>query len=321
MQNLLKIPVIIDTDIGDDIDDAFALCLAMRSPELRILGVTTVFKDTVKRAKIAKKLLTDGGLSLVPVCAGSQKPFNQTKVYGKKIDIKEPPICYDEKFDTCEIDSTDAVDFIIETLEKSDEKITIITLGALTNIAHVILKRPDLLNKIEQISIMGGAFLVNWCEYNFCCDPYAANIVIDCGIPIRCVGIDITFKCMLTKEQMQQIEESSHPCLKTLISLRKKWAYKVHLHDPLALFCAFNPSYVKWEDRVCEVEVQGKLTPGNVVTLTENNWPIPQGKKTIKVGVDINATEFTEECFNRLISFETASGKQPEALVSSACVR
>ena len=82
-----RIPVLIDTDLGDDIDDAFALCLAMRSPEIRVLGVTTVFRCAKYRAKMAKALLCAGGFSEIPVYAGESKPLECTSVHGHPLII------------------------------------------------------------------------------------------------------------------------------------------------------------------------------------------------------------------------------------------
>lgn len=169
-----RIPVIIDTDLGDDIDDAFALCLAMQSPELEILGVTTVHRCAAYRAKMAKSLLNAGGFCEVPVYAGESKPLVRESVHGRPLDYGEKPHSYAEEYDATEYDGDDAVSFIVGTLEKSDRKITLVTLGALTNIALVLQKRPDLFKKIEKLCIMGGAFSMNLGEYNFSCDPDAA---------------------------------------------------------------------------------------------------------------------------------------------------
>lgn len=162
-----RIPVIIDTDLGDDIDDAFALCLAMQSPELEILGVTTVHRCAAYRAKMAKSLLNAGGFCEVPVYAGESKPLVRESVHGRPLDYGEKPHSYAEEYDATEYDGDDAVSFIVGTLEKSDRKITLVTLGALTNIALVLQKRPDLFGKIEKLCIMGGAFSMNLGEYNF----------------------------------------------------------------------------------------------------------------------------------------------------------
>ena len=117
----MRIPVIIDTDIGDDIDDAFALCLAMQSPEIEILGVTTVFKNTRARAMIAKKLLTLGGYPDIPVAAGASIPLSNPEMFGKPVDFEELPKSYRPEYET-ELDLVHTgMELIITILENSSE--------------------------------------------------------------------------------------------------------------------------------------------------------------------------------------------------------
>ena len=146
-----RIPVIIDTDLGDDIDDAFALCLAMQSPELEILGVTTVHRCAAYRAKMAKSPAYTGTSQNPPAVRSDFAIFARESVHGRPLDYGEKPHSYAEEYDATEYDGDDAVSFIVGTLEKSDRKITLVTLGALTNIALVLQKRPDLFGKIEKL--------------------------------------------------------------------------------------------------------------------------------------------------------------------------
>ena len=298
-----KYKVIIDTDIGDDIDDAFALLLAMKSPELEILGVTTVYKDTVKRAKIAKALLISGGFASIPVYSGEKMPINSPTLFGREVDFDQPPLSFEKQFDNIQIDGTDGVDFIIRTLEQSLQPITIITLGALTNIARVLQKRPDLKNKIARLSVMGGAYLVNLCEYNFTCDPDAANEVLQSGIAADCVGVDITFKCYPSKEQLKKLENHSSECIKILLKMKKNWTHQVFFHDPLAVMCVFDKQFVTFEKRLCEVETKGKVTRGYVANLSDFNWQQSAEKSRQFIGINVKGEDFVEKCMERLLSY------------------
>ena len=209
-----KIPVLIDTDIGDDIDDAFALCLAMRSPEIRLLGVTTVHRCAKHRARMAKALLRAGGFGYVPVHAGDSRPLKCTSVYGRPIDYADLPHSYDSEYDDVSYDGDDAVSFLAETLKKSSDKVTIVTLGALTNLARLLCEHPEVHEKIGLTCTMGGAYSMNWGEYNFCCDPEAAAVVLESGLPQHCVGVDVTFQCKLNGELLEQSVRSPIPACK-----------------------------------------------------------------------------------------------------------
>ena len=298
-----RIPVLIDTDLVDDIDDAFALCLAMRSPEIRVLGVTTVFRCAKYRAKMAKALLCAGGFSEIPVYAGESKPLECTSVHGHPIDYSELPHSYAEEYEGVEYDGDDVVVFLIRALESSEKKVTLVTLGALTNVAKVLQARPDLFGKIEKLCIMGGSYSMNWGEYNFCCDPKAASIVMGSGLPMQCVGVDITFQCKLSGQLLEEVVKHPHPCLQMLNRMRKKWAGEVFLHDPLALICSFNDSFITWQPMICAVESDAEYANGYVVKLSDPNWrkSAAESKQLVATAVDANA--FTREYVRRVTEF------------------
>ena len=304
--------ILIDTDLGDDIDDAFALCLAMCSPEIELLGVTTVFRCASHRAKMAKALLRAGGFGNVPVHAGRSRPLACTTVHGREIDYGEAPKSYAEEYEDVLYDGDDAPDFLIEVLERSARKITIVTLGALTNIALVLQRRPDLYAKIECITIMGGAFSMNWGEYNFCCDPDAAAFVLDSGLPIRCVGVDVTFCCKLSGELLDRVQTHPHPCLRMLGRMRKKWGGEVYLHDPLALMCAFDDRFVKWQPMVCAVESGGKYANGYVINLSDPNWRRDAAHSNLLVATSVDAEAFTREYVRRVSGFPGGDRRKDE---------
>lgn len=299
-----KIPVIIDTDIGDDIDDSFAICLAMRSPEIELIGVTTVFKNTLCRAKIVKRFLTLGGFENVPVYAGSVYPLCTREVYNNDIKFDEKPISYTDDFDKEKIDtSIDGAEFIIRTLEKSERPVVIVTLGALTNIAEVLRRRPDLKNKIDFISMMGGAYIRNFCEYNYTCDPDAADLVICSGIKIQAVGLDVTFQCKPSQEQLKMLEQHNHPCIKMLIAMRHSWGHDVFLHDPLALAAVYNKGFLTFAQNIFRVETKGQFSRGMAVNIKNYNMPQAEFTPPVEIAVDVKADEFVNHCVNRLLSY------------------
>lgn len=300
------INVIIDTDIGDDIDDAAALCIAMQSPELHILGVTTVFKDTRKRARIAKRLLRLGGHGEIPVYAGASRPLKNKEVYGKKVDFEEAPITYSEEYAEEEIDTEkNAREFIIEELEQCASPIHFITLGALTNLAEVLLERPDLKTKIESVFVMGGAYSTfHVGEYNFSCDPEAADLVLESGVKLICAGLDVTFQCCLSDADMKVIYEAEHPCLKMLVNLQKAWGHNIVLHDPLVVLLAADSSYVQTQKIKCRVELNGTYARGMSVNLSNWTWDLPAEESTVEVAVAVDAKRVVSTFMERILKFE-----------------
>jgi purine nucleosidase/pyrimidine-specific ribonucleoside hydrolase len=300
-----KIPILIDTDIGDDIDDAFALCLAMQSPELELLGVTTVFKNTRLRAMIAQKILRLGGRGDIPVAVGTSIPLANMEMFGRELDYEELPETFSDEFAETLIEERHAVDFIIDVLEQSKDPVTIVTIGALTNIADVLRRRPDLKNKIKQMNIMGGAYERNWTEYNYACDPEAADMVLHSGILIKALGIDVTLKCALKREHLMMLQNNTHPCIQMLMKMCGKWMERgeVCLHDPLSLWTVFDESVVKFEREAFCVEHQARYSRGMCVKLSDHNWKIPPESENLYVAKTVDNERFVSECMKRLALF------------------
>ncbi|MEM2372451.1 MAG: nucleoside hydrolase, partial [Thermofilaceae archaeon] len=233
----MVLKVALDTDIGDDIDDAFAIALACLSPELDLVAVTTVYGDVKKRAILAARLLRSLGKENIPVACGASQPLLNPKP-------DKPPLYYfpsetDNRYTN--IVSKHAVDLLEELVE--DEKIdAIISVGPLTNVALFYLKRPDLVNRVRLFS-MCGAFFINTSEYNIKCDPEAASIVLNAGFKKTLVGLDVTLKCSINQEMLNALRFSQKDYGKTLWSYTETWmkqsGHLPILHDPLAVAVTF----------------------------------------------------------------------------------
>ena len=299
-----RIPVIIDTDIGDDIDDAFALCLAMQSPEIEILGVTTVFKNSRARAMIAKRLLELGGHPDIPVAAGASIPLSNPEMFGKPVDFEELPKSYRPEYETGLYSVLTGMELIISILENSSEPVTVVTLGALTNIADVLRYRPDLKKKIRQINVMGGAYYMNWTEYNYACDPEAADMVMCSGLTVKAVGIDVTLHCVPEKKWMLALNSHTHPCIQMLMEMCRMWTKdgNVCLHDPLALWSVFDESVLEFEQQIYRVESRARFTRGICIKLSDHNWQIPGRDSRLYVAKQVDAPAFVARCMDRIVS-------------------
>lgn len=258
-----KIKIILDTDVGDDIDDAFAIALAAKSPEIDLLGVTTVFRNTKMRSKMAVQLLKELGSS-APVYAGCNFPYIQ-----KVEDIMPPQFLAKEKFGDDGLyiipqwneiyrenkyEEKHAVDFIIESAEHYKKELVLVPIGPMTNIAMAIRKAPEIMSKIKAIVLMGGWEKKDYAEWNVACDPEAAHVVYNSGIPVFAVGLDVTLKTEWTPEMMTMFKNKQDSSSKMLDTMMTKWfefyAFKMPImHDPLTIAYLCDNSLVKFEKK------------------------------------------------------------------------
>lgn len=238
--------IIFDTDIGDDIDDAFALALACSVPQTEILAVTTVFRNTLARAKQAAKLLRTAGKKNVPVYVGCGMPLSgNIPLFKDEADdpLTAIPCQYDEAMSDLPV-RDNAVDEIIRLARRNSGDITIVTLGAMTNLAAALTKAPDIAEDIARVVSMGGWYGNPVPEWNILCDPVAADIVFRSGLNVYAVGLDVTLQCALEPSLLEEFRDSSVPLNKLLTQWLDKWfAFfnfeKSVMHDPLAMASVF----------------------------------------------------------------------------------
>ncbi len=294
----------IDTDVGGDIDDALALLYAMASKEIEIVGVSTVFQNTIARAKIAKTLLTMGGFAGVPVYAGIGKPRKAVSVHTLPICETQLPETYEEEvFGKANIEATPAVEALKEALEKSEEGFAVATLGALTNLAELIEKYPAAAEKITCLYIMGGAVGLNLNEFNFTCDPESTALVIASKLPKKIVPLDVTFQCALSNEQIAMLQSCQTPLLKTVLRMSKLWGGGMILHDPLTLGVFTNEEFVALKKGRLHVELEGKYSRGKCVDLTDFNWRKTPEDHTL-IAYKVKAKEFCDFYVNRVCALD-----------------
>lgn len=267
----MPVRVAVDTDIGDDIDDAFALALASLSPELELKAVTTVYGEVRARAELAARLLGALGREDVPVAVGAPHPL-----------VGEAPAWRPAYYEglkgvegrSARIVRESAVD-LLESLIESGEIDVLVTVGPLTNAALLFLKRPDLAGRVRLVS-MCGAFTLNTAEYNIKCDPEAASRVLAAPCDKLLVGLDVTLKCRMSREMVEELYGLGEEYAQVLSSYTRVWMERSGhlpiLHDPLAVATVFAPHLVKAEPARVEVELAGRYTRGyTVVTAGEPN--------------------------------------------------
>lgn len=288
------IPIIFDTDIGDDIDDALALALALQSPEIDVRAITTVIDDTDLRTRLAWKQLGIYGRRDIPLGTGATEPLldpvinNKSRQYEVLTADDEIPMLARKR----------GVQMIVETLMGSTGKLTIVPVGPLTNIALALKADPRIKQKIERIVLMGGAFYPPRREYNIYRDRVAAQIVFESGIPIVAVGLDVTMKCKLQGSDMDRLRAAKNPGSELLVRLIELWQngkpdqYPT-LHDPLAVASTLRPGLIETQTGAVQVETASPLTFGTTVFKRQ-----PEGRT--QVARDVNVREFLDLFVERL---------------------
>ncbi len=306
--------IIIDCDPGHD--DALAILLALaHKDKLELLGITTVGgnqsleKVTRNALNIVEYLNED-----VKVYKGEQYPLIR--------DLKVAPEAHGETGmdgpsfpkGVREAEKLHAVQFIAKTLEESTEKITLVPIAPLTNIALLIKNYPHLIEKIEEISLMGGGInegnYTSAAEFNIYVDPEAAKIVFDSGIKITMSGLDVTNKAYITNEECNSVRNSGK-VTKLVAELMdfysifgKKFGYENGIHDACAIAYLIEPTIFKTEDYHIEVVVDSEVCRGMTLADRRPKKLSKPNNTTVLLGVD--RLKFKELLFS---SYESLNKK------------
>ena len=204
--------IILDCDPGHD--DAIALLLALASPEVRLLGVTTVSGNQTleKTTANAIRVLDHVGRSEIPVAAGASRPLLRERHVAAEVHGETGLDGPDLPPPSRQPGRAHAIDWIAATLDSSPHPITLVPTGPLTNIALFLARYPDLTSKIERIVLMGGAFgegnTTPAAEFNIWADPEAAHRVFSSGLDVTMVGLDVTHKALITPAHVERLQGS-----------------------------------------------------------------------------------------------------------------
>jgi purine nucleosidase len=304
--------VIIDTDPG--VDDALALLLAMASPELKVEAITVVSGNVGLEHGVRNALLTlDAADPADPplVAAGASGPLVRDAVEAAHVHGADGL-----GGATAELDppsgstaNANAVEVILQTVSYSPNKITLIALGPLTNLARAFMSDAGAMTLVDRIVIMGGTLrapgnVTPVAEFNFYADPEAARIVLSSGAPILVVGLDATNKAIVSRDELRRrAERSDKPwadfaerICRGYFEAREAKTGRAEciLHDPLAVAAAIDPRLVRTERHELDVETEGRLTSGMVVADLRELKPTSAGEGEIEVAVDADGERFRQ---------------------------
>ena len=271
--------IILDCDPGHD--DALAMTMAIASPKIELAAVTTSAGNQTpeKTLNNAMRMLTLMHREDIPVAGGNRTPLvnklaTAGNFHGKTgLDGAELP---DPDFKP---QNMTAIELMAKTIRESDEKVTLVVTGPMTNAALFLRVYPELADRIEQIVFMGGAMgLGNWTpsvEFNIYVDPEAAKIVMNAGIPLVMAPLNVTHQAQILKDEIESIDDIKNPVAHAFRGLldffeiyheNPKWGFKgAPLHDPCTIAWLIDPTLFEGEQMNVDVETQGELVKGETV--------------------------------------------------------
>ena len=305
--------IIIDTDPGQD--DAVAILLALASPqELNILGITAVAGNVpLSLTQVnARKVCEVADRTDILVFAGHEKPLSRPLVTAEHVHGKTGLDGIDLPAPTMELQGVHAVDFIIETLRREPAgTVTLCPVGPLTNIADAMRRAPDIVDRIQEIVLMGGAYfevgnITPAAEFNIYVDPEAADIVFKSGVPFVVMSLDVTHKVLVTKPRLDAIAATGTKVSQAVTSWtgfferfdREKYGSAgAPLHDPTTIAYLLKPELFTSRTINVEIETQSDLTRGMTVA---DWWRVTDRKANAIFAGDVDADGFFNLLTERL---------------------
>ena len=290
-----RIPVLLDTDIGSDIDDAVCLAYLLRQPRCELVGVTTVSGEAQKRAMLADAICRAGGRTDVPIHAGTEQAL--------LIDMRQKQAPQAEVLDRWEhrdeFASNTAIDFMRGTIHARPGEITLLTIGPMTNAALLFAIDPEVPRLLKGLVMMAGAFKCaapsgRVVEWNILNDPHAAARVYQTDArPHVSIGLDVTKPCVMDADECRRRLQGG--ALDVVADMAEVWfknVPRICFHDPLAGAVIFEPDLCTYQDGRVDVELKSDIVAG--LTVFDRN----DKDKPHRVGVDVDPERFFEHYFS-----------------------
>jgi inosine-uridine nucleoside N-ribohydrolase len=304
------IPVLVDCDPGQD--DALALLLALASPEIEVLGVTTVAGNQTleKVTDNAIRVLELAGRSDVPVAAGAEWPLARELVtaadaHGESgLDGPALPAARARPVEE------HATDFLARRILASGSPVTLVALGPLTNVALLLAERPNAAARLGRIVLMGGAIaegnMTASAEFNVWVDPEAAARVFESGLDVTMVGLDVTNRAVLTPEHADRLRPQGPvgAAVAAMLDFYGAFYRRAYdhggcpVHDAVAVAHVVRPGLLRSLDRHVEVDTGSGLCRGRTVVDMRRRTVLPL--PNVHVAVDVHAPAFTALLLERL---------------------
>ena len=299
----MPLKVLLDTDIGSDIDDAVALAYLLKKPNCSLLGITTVSGDAANRARLAKTLCEAAGKN-VPIYPGIENPLivaqrqhsapQASRLSGKQASFPKGR----------------AIEFMRTTIRQNPGEVTLLAVGPFTNIATLFKTDPEIPHLLKELVVMGGKFSdypTPWgpTEWNAIVDPHATDIVFSSEAPLRAFGLDVTWQLSMTPDQVTK-KFRGDKLLDIVLDWSNVWFQErklLHFHDPLAAVGVFHPDICQYKRGQAQVELEEAELLGVTHFRTR-----AAGK--IKVAESVNADRFFQEYFSVFSSHDNGSAEK-----------
>ena len=288
--------ILLDTDIGSDIDDAIALAYLLRQPECELMGITTVSGDAINRASMASAICLAAGKSDIPIYPGTELPLltpqmqpvaHQAAVLDKWAHEKNFPM-------------GEHIEFMRRTIRANPHEITLLAIGPMTNVALLFATDPEIPSLLKELVLMCGIFTYGHIgaysclsEWNARCDPYATAIVYNAPVKrIRSIGLDVTTQVTMPKNEI--IERFTADVLRPVLDFSGVWFKNtgtITFHDPLAAATIFDESICSFSKGKVSVEVESSKIKGLTYWNNDENG-------THEVALGVNPEAFFKHYFS-----------------------
>lgn len=299
--------VLLDTDIGDDIDDALALALILQSPEIDLKAVTTVFGDTQQRARLAAHLLSTFRREDIPISAGIATPL---QVRHSPSGAPQAAVVPAAAIFSA-LSSLSGPELIIQMASRYVGQLILICIGPLTNVATALTISPEISTAIRSIILMGGSSGIPLPDWNVRSDVEAARIVLSSGIPITMMGLNITLHCSMRASDVFRLSRSTTAHGQLLSEMLEIWwQHRKHwhppypyLHDPLTVAALCSPQHFRFHSMRVKVLNRG-IFQGFTVPHLSNG-------EQVYAATDISINSAREWIMQRLLAPNPASPANP----------
>lgn len=313
--------IILDTDVGTDVDDAMAIALAALSPEIQVEGITTVYGDVGLRARMAVKILKLLGKEEIPVMAGVEDVLLRNREIwwlGHEgeglLKPEDDKLLYDDRH---------AVDFIIDTVMNNPGEITIVAIGPFTNLAIAIAREPKMAENVKQIVIMGGSARLGsmgmdleYSDHNVSRDPESAALVFKSKAPIVMCGYDVTRQVLIRTADVERMEATQDLLNLAMARMVRKWLdwWKrdfTAMNDPLCIGYLIDPTLCSGEKMNVHVEYDHRHPTGHTIcTRPRTPWTPPEEllkevpEPDVYVCLEVDAERFMSLLMDRVCNRE-----------------
>jgi purine nucleosidase len=295
-----RMKVILDCDLGGDIDDAFAVALLLSSPDVELLGLVMDHGDTPGRGRIACRILHETGLESVPVIVGRRTP----SVVGEDTALAGPShqFSWADGFDRLKPSGDDAAGFMLRTLNRHPGEVTVFTVGPVCNIADLLDRDPGALRRARRVVSMFGSFHTGYAwgsapvaEWNVAADIRSARRLLESGADLTLAGLDVTTLVQLGDADQQQVFLRRSPLTDALSGLYSLWRFETWSRPDPTLFDVSAVGMALWPELFTTTEARVEVADGGFTKID------PSGPSNCRIGVTVDRDELIRRMKDRIL--------------------